>query len=83
MAMAETTVQLPAELMHEVQKAAAEQQRSISEVLTDAARLYLGEQQWQRITAAAEQRARAQGLTEDDVPRLVEEARRERREQNA
>jgi hypothetical protein len=35
---------------------------------------------WQRLVASKREAARAKGLTEADVPRLIEEARRERRE---
>jgi hypothetical protein len=33
---------------------------------------------WQTLVASGQRRAAAKGLTEDDVPRLVSEARRDR-----
>ena len=66
-----------------MQKAATDEQRSVSEVLTDAVQSYLNDRKWQKIIRSAEHRARARGLTEDDVPKLVEEARREKRESGA
>ena len=81
--MADTTVRMPEDLMTQVQKAATDEQRSVSEVVTEAVQSYLKDRKWQNIVRAAEQRARAKGLTEDDVPNLVEEARRERRERCA
>jgi len=83
MAMADTTIRMPEDLMTQVQKAAMDEQRSVSEVLTEAVKRYLSDRKWLKIVSSAEQRARAKGLTEADVPRLVEEARREKRERGA
>jgi len=83
MAMADTTIRMPEDLMTQVQKAAMDEQRSVSEVLTEAVQRYLSDRKWLKIVSSAEQRARAKGLTEADVPRLVEEARREKRERGA
>lgn len=66
------------ELLREVQEAADAEQRGVDEVLTDAVRRYLDDRTWQRLVASAQHRAKAKGLTEDDVPRLVAEARRGR-----
>lgn len=76
--MAETKVLLSEELLREVREAAAAEQRSVDEVLTDAVRRYLNERKWQSLVESGSRRARDMGLTEDDVPRLVEEARRDR-----
>ena len=59
------------------QETARAQNRKPSEVLEEAVRKYLDEQSWRTLVGKAEQRNRAQGLTEDDVPRLVSEVRRE------
>ena len=76
--MAETKVLLSEELLHAVREAAAAEQRSVDEVLADAVRRYLNERKWQNLVESGSRRARDMGLTEDDVPRLVEEARRDR-----
>ena len=76
--MADTKVLLSEELLREVREAAAAEQRSVDEVLTDAVRRYLTERKWQSLVESGSRRARDMGLTEDDVPRLVEEARRDR-----
>jgi hypothetical protein len=48
------------------------------EVLREAVERYLEGRRWQRLFAYGEERARALGLTEADIPRLIEESRRER-----
>jgi len=77
--MAETKVLLSEELFLAVREAAAAEQRSVDEVLADAVRRYLSERRWQNLLESGSRRARDMGLTEDGVPRLVEEARRDRR----
>jgi len=69
---------LSAELLREVEEAAHAQQRSVEEVLAEAVRTYLDERRWQKLVESGNRRAKARGLTEDDIPRLVEEARRDR-----
>lgn len=49
-------------------------------MLDEAVRKYLDDQKWHSLVARGEQRARDKGLTEEDVPRLIEEVRRENRE---
>jgi predicted transcriptional regulator len=68
------------ELQKQIEQVAREQNRKPSEVLEDAVRKYLDDQKWQSLVARGEQRARDKGLTEADVPRLIEEVRRENRE---
>jgi len=68
---------LPVSLMAEVEKVAREQDRTVSQVVADAVDRYLKDEQWQRLKAYGRERALAQGLTEADVPRLIEESRRE------
>jgi len=72
-------VALPKELVDEAREAAEAEQRSVDQVLEEALRRYLDERKWQNLVEAGNRRATAKGLTEDDVPRLVEEARRDRR----
>jgi predicted transcriptional regulator len=77
--MADTKPLLPDELVKEIEEAARVQNRQPAEVLEDAVRLYLDDQKWQRLVEAGERRAKDKGLTEADVPRLIEEVRRENR----
>jgi len=71
---------LSSDLLHQVEGAARAQQREPSELLEDAVRRYLKSQRLERFAKKAEQRARARGIRESDVPRLVAELRREGRE---
>jgi metal-responsive CopG/Arc/MetJ family transcriptional regulator len=66
------------ELLREVHEAADAEQRGVNEVLADAVRLYLDDRKWRNLVESGSRRAQALGLTEDDVPRLVAEARRDR-----
>ena len=66
------------EMLREIEEAAAAEQRSVEELVGDALRQYLDDGKWQTLVASAQRRAEAKGLTEDDVPRLVSEARRDR-----
>ncbi len=78
MATGETPIpDLPVSLLAEIERVAREQGRSVSQVLADAVIRYLRDEQWQRLKTYGRERATAMGLTEADVPRLVEESRRE------
>ena len=68
---------LSRELIEQLEKCALAQNRMPAEVLRDVVKHYLDEQNWQAFVAKAEARSRAKGLTEDDVPRLISELRRE------
>jgi len=74
------TMTLPPALAAEVRAAADEQSRPAGEVLREAVERYLSERRWQKIFAYGEERARELGLTEEDVPRLIAEYRREQRQ---
>jgi len=74
------TVSLPPELAREVDELARDEGRTRSELFRAAIRRYIEQRQrWEELTTIARARARESGITEDDVPRLVEEYRRERR----
>lgn len=64
-------------LLAELQNAAAEDRRPAPELLREAVEQYLESRQWQRVLAFGEAQARKLGLGEDDVLRLIAEARRE------
>ena len=49
-------------------------------MLEKAVKQYLDKQSWIDFVERNEQRARVMGITEEDIPRLVEEVRRENRE---
>jgi len=74
------TIDIPPALIAEIQAAANEEKRPAEEMLREAIERYLRNRRWQRIFAYGEERARALGLTEEDIPRLIAESRQERRQ---
>jgi hypothetical protein len=73
-------VTIPPSLLAEIQAAADEEKRPAEEVLREAIERYLRNRRWQKIYAYGEERARALGLSEEDIPRLIEEYRQEQRQ---
>ena len=73
-------VSVPAALMAQVQAAAEEEHRTAGDVLREALERYLEDRAWEKLYAYGEERTRALGYTEADVPRLIAEHRREQRE---
>jgi len=80
------TISLPPDLAEEVDRIAAAEHRSRSELLREAFRRYVGAQQrWERIFAYGEQVAAEAGLTSEQavdaaVASAVKEVRRNRRQ---
>ncbi len=72
-------VHVPDELLAELRVKAQAEGKSVDELAENAFRQYLENDQWRQLLASKRMAAAARGLTEADVPRLVEEARRERR----
>ncbi len=68
------------ELQVQIEQLAREQNRDPVEVLEDAVRRYIASRRFERLAEKGEERARALGIREEDVPRLIEEVRRENRE---
>ena len=78
--MGETeNIELPKELVDEAREAAEAEQRPVDRLIEDAVRQYLDDHKWRTLVQSGQRRAQVKGLTEDDVPRLVAEARSERR----
>lgn len=73
---------LSEEMIQQIEEAARTEHRKPAEVLQDAVKQYLERHSWMEFVSRNEQRAREMGLTEEDVPRLVEEYRREKRERS-
>ena len=65
------------ELLAKVQEAAREDNRSPDELVGEVLQRYLDERSWQHLYAYGEERARRLGISEQDVPRIIE-AHRER-----
>jgi len=64
-------------LLDMVQEMAREQNREPVEIIEEAVGKYLASRQLARFAEAAEARARANGIREEDVPGLVSDVRRE------
>ena len=78
MATSETqTLSIPVSLMAELERVARAQERTVSQVLAEAVDRYIKDEQWQSLKAYGRERARARGLSEADVPRLISESRQE------
>ena len=62
-----------------MQETTRAQNRQPEDVVSEALSRYLDDQKWESLVIAGEWRAKENGLTEADVPRLIEEVRRENR----
>ena len=76
----EKNVALPDELLATVSKLAALRGKTPDEVIEIATRRYVAREDYDQLVRRNEDRARELGIGEDDVPRIVEEWRREQRE---
>ena len=65
------------ELRQRVEDLANEQKREPSEVLEEAVNRYAASCRLERFASKMGKRARERGIREEDVPRLVDEVRRE------
>ena len=70
------TISLTPKLLKKAEKAAKEEQRTRSELLREALRRYLEDREWNSIYRYGEKKARALGLDEGDVERIVDEIRK-------
>ncbi len=74
---ASKNISIPAPLLAEVRNAAAEEQRSVDEVLADAVKRYLEDRSWTNLLAYGAEKARTLGIKESDIERLISESRSE------
>ena len=72
-------VSLPEPLLAEIQSAAQAEHRGVDEVLTDAVKRYIEERSWTKLLDYGAERAKALGVKESDVDRLIAESRAEQR----
>jgi metal-responsive CopG/Arc/MetJ family transcriptional regulator len=68
---------LPVSLMAEVERVARAQERTVSQVLSEAVDRYLKDERWLKLKAYGRERARSLGFAEADVQRLIAETRQE------
>ena len=71
------TFSLPPEMAEQVHRMVKEEDRTVSELLREAIRLYTEEREWRRLERYGRLRAREQGITPENVERLVDEHRAE------
>ena len=69
------TFSLPPGMADRMDEAIHQQGRSRSEFLREAVLRYMEECEWRQLLEYGEERARAEGIGPEDVPRLVEEYR--------
>jgi len=74
------TLAIPPALLAELQAEADKEHVPANDVLREIVEKGLEERRWQRVLAYGAERAKALGLTEEDVPRLIAESRQERRQ---
>jgi predicted transcriptional regulator len=75
MAMADSNIHVSEELLAELQKAAAAEQRTADEVAQEAVERYLRLKRREKLYAYGEEQARKLGIQEEDVPGLVKQSR--------
>ncbi len=71
------SITLPPEMLKRAKKLAKVENRTMSELLREAYREYERKRRWDDLNAYGRERAVALGITEEDVPRLVNEVRKE------
>lgn len=67
---------IPLAMLPEIQAMAAEDHCAPGDVVREALERYMEDREWSKLFAYGEERAKALGLTEDDVPRLIAEIRK-------
>jgi hypothetical protein len=77
-----TDTLVPPGLLAEVQAAAEEEHRAPGELVREAIERYMDDREWKKLLAYGQERARTLGLTASDVPRLIAEARQEKRRES-
>jgi CopG family transcriptional regulator / antitoxin EndoAI len=71
------TVSLPPNLVREAERTAKEEDRTKSELVREALRMYIEERRWRKLQRETAARAQALGLQgEEDVVRLVRAGRK-------
>lgn len=73
------SITLPPEMLKRAKKLAGKENRTMSELIREAFREYEQKRRWDEINAFGRARAAELGITNDDVPRLVNDVRSELR----
>lgn len=77
------TVTLPPEMLSRAEELAKKENRTMSELVREALRHYDRQRWWEETNTYGRARAEALGLREDDVGRLIHQARQEKRGKRA
>jgi metal-responsive CopG/Arc/MetJ family transcriptional regulator len=72
-------ISLPEPLLKAIRSAAQDEHRSVDEVLSDAVKRYVEERSWTQLLGYGAERAKALGVKESDIDRLIAESRAEQR----
>jgi predicted transcriptional regulator len=73
------SITFPPEMLKRAKKLAGKENRTMSELIREAFREYESKRRWDEINAYGRQKAAELGITEEDVPRVVKEWRKEQR----
>jgi plasmid stability protein len=79
--MAANNLHVPEELLADLRAKALAEGKTVDELAEETLRQGLADRQWQDLLAYGRETGRASGYTEEDVPRVVKEWRREQRSQ--
>lgn len=78
--MATNNLHIPDDLLNAANTAALAEGKTTDELAADALRRYLAHRKLDELNRYGQEQARKLGYTEADVPRLIAESRRERRD---
>lgn len=76
-------ISLPPEMLDNVSQLAKKEHRTKSELVREALRRYIEDKEWEAIRSYGAARAKACGITEADVDRIIHEHRQEKRKKAA
>jgi predicted transcriptional regulator len=73
------SITFPPEMLKRAKKLAGKENRTMSELIREAFREYERKRRWDEINAYGREKAAEFGLTEENVPQVVDEWRKEQR----
>jgi metal-responsive CopG/Arc/MetJ family transcriptional regulator len=73
------TLSLPPEMVEQIEKLAKEENMTKSELFREAVRQYLRRKRWEKIREYGAKKAAELGIKEEDVERLINEYRSEKK----
>jgi len=76
---AQNIIHIPDDLLSELQAKATAEGKSVDDLAAETLRKGLEERSWQELLEYGHERGRVSGYTEEDVPLVVKEWRREQR----